>query len=66
MRCNVWKRFLIFGYNHGWGDEPHGGLGDVKEEADTEDEAIAKAKLLQYDTVEVFDCETRQCVWEVS
>lgn len=46
------KRFLVFGYFQYY---PSGGLGDVDETFDTNEEAVAYAKTVAYDFVEVWD-----------
>lgn len=62
------KRFLYFAYD---GYYPSGGLSDVLAEFDTleEWEAYKKAEHqfdpFAYDYGYLFDCETRQKVWEL-
>jgi len=55
------NRYLVFAFNFYY---PQGGLSDVAESFHTLEEAVAWAKNVDDDVIEIFDCNNRQIVWE--
>jgi len=55
----MYKRFMLFGFSQYY---PRGGLGDVVEEFDTQEEADTY-KCSHYDTYELFDREIGNVIW---
>lgn len=55
------KRYMVFAYAQYY---PGGGMGDVDNSFDNEKEAMAWAKKLECDYVEVFDREEGVVIWE--
>jgi hypothetical protein len=61
METKTFKRFLLFGFPEYY---PSGGLGDVDGEFDDLNDAIAAAVDSFREYRYVFDCQTRQIVWD--
>jgi hypothetical protein len=55
------KKYIIFAYDYYY---PTGGLGDIKEDANTRKEAVKLGKKTDYQNVQIVDRDTWKIGWE--